>query len=71
MILYILISSTNTYSNKCNINKVNKNKKIIGREMRLTVKIDEFEMGQVFLDLGNHANVLPKQTWERMGQPKL
>jgi len=31
-----------------------------GREMRLTVKIGEYEMDQVILDLGSDANVLPK-----------
>ena len=28
-------------------------------------------MDQVILDLGLDANVLPKQTWQRMGEPKL
>ena len=28
-------------------------------------------MDQVILDLGSDANVLPKQTWERMGKPTL
>ena len=28
-------------------------------------------MDQVILDLGSDANVLPKQTWERMGRPTL
>ena len=26
---------------------------------------------RLFLDLGSDANVLPKQTWQRMGEPKL
>ena len=28
-------------------------------------------MDQVILDLGSDANVLPKRTWQRMGEPKL
>lgn len=28
-------------------------------------------MDQVILDLGSNANVLLKQTWERMGKPTL
>jgi hypothetical protein len=39
--------------------------------MRLTAQIGEYEMDQVILDLGSDANVLPKQTWERMGRPVL
>ena len=40
-------------------------------EMWLTMQIGEYEMDQVILDLGWDANVLPKQTWERMGRPVL
>jgi len=36
--------------------------------MILTAQIGEYEMDQVILDLGLDANVLPKQTWERMGR---
>ena len=43
----------------------------IGREMRLTTQIEEYEMDQVILDLGSDTNVLPKKTWERMGRPML
>lgn len=39
--------------------------------MRLTAQIGEYEMDQVILDLGSDTNVLPKQTWERMGRPAL
>jgi len=28
-------------------------------------------MDQIILDLGSNANILPRQTWERMGQPTL
>jgi len=35
------------------------------------VQIGEYEMDQVILDLGLDANVLLKQTWERMGRPTL
>ena len=36
--------------------------------MRLTAQIGKYEMDQVILDLGSNVNVLPKQTWERMGR---
>lgn len=48
--------------------KLGKHKKQTEREMRLTEKIGEYEMDQVILYLGFDANVLPKQTWERMGR---
>jgi len=28
-------------------------------------------MDQVIIDLGSDMNVLPKQTWERMGRPAI
>jgi len=34
----------------------------MGREMRLTMQIGEYDMDQVILDLGLDMNVLPKQT---------
>ena len=43
----------------------------MGREMRLTAQIGEYEMDQVILDLGLDVNVLPKQTWEGIGRPTL
>eukprot|EP00253_Pinus_taeda_P006591 PITA_06591 len=39
--------------------------------MQLTAQIGDYEMDQIILDLGSNANVLPKQTWERMGKPTL
>lgn len=52
------------------INQVRQRRRM-GREMRLTAKIGEYDMEQVFLDLGSDVNVLPKKTWELMGKPKL
>ena len=46
-------------------------KKCTGREMRLTAQIGDYEMDQVILDLRSDANVLPKKTWQQMGEPKL
>ena len=37
----------------------------------MTAQIGDYEMNQVILDLGLDVNVLPKQTWQRMGEPKL
>jgi len=39
-----------------------------GREIRLTMQIGEYKMDQVILDLGLDVNVLPKQTWKRVGR---
>ena len=36
----------------------------IGREMKFTAPIGEFEMDEVVLDLGSEVNVLTKKTWE-------
>lgn len=51
----------------CIVRKLGKHKARTRREMRLTVEIGEYEMDQVILDMGFDTNVLPKQTWERMG----
>lgn len=50
------------------VRKIGQRKARIGHEMRLTAQIGEYEMHQVILDLGSDANVLPKQTWERIGR---
>lgn len=42
------------------VRKIGKHKTRIGREMRLTTQIGEYEMDKVFLDLGLDVNVLPK-----------
>lgn len=43
----------------------------IGREMRLSEQIGDYDMDEVILDLGSEVNVLTKQTWEIMGRSKL
>ena len=53
------------------VHKLHNYKRHIGGEMRLTAQIGDYEIDQVILDLGSDANVLPKQTWKRMGEPKL
>ena len=55
----------------CVVWKLGKHALCIGREMRLMTEIGEYEMDQVILDLGLDANVLSRQTWERMGRPML
>lgn len=40
-------------------------------EMRQTIHISDYEMDQAILDMGSDTNVLPKQTWGRMGRPML
>ena len=34
-------------------------------------QISDYKMDHFILDLGSDANVLPKQTWEHMGKPRL
>ena len=46
--------------------KTRKNKKF-----RLNANIGDFNMGDIILDLGSEVNVLPKKTWECMGEPTL
>jgi len=53
------------------VRKTGKHKAQIGHEMMLIAQIGDYEMAEVILDLGFDANVLPKQTWERMGRPML
>ena len=50
------------------VRKIGKHKGRTGHEMRLTAQIGEYERDQVILDLKLDVNVLPKQTWERMGR---
>jgi hypothetical protein len=37
----------------------------------LNANIGDFNMGDIILDLGSEVNVLPKKTWETMGEPTL
>jgi hypothetical protein len=41
------------------------------REFRLNANIGDFNMGDIILDLGSEVNVLPKTTWQCMGEPTL
>jgi hypothetical protein len=40
-------------------------------EFKLNVNIGDFNMGDIILDVGSEVNVLPKNTWKCMGEPKL
>lgn len=44
------------------VRKIGKHKARIGRDMRLTTQIGQYEMEQFILDLGSDVNVLPKKT---------
>jgi hypothetical protein len=46
-------------------------KRRTSREFRLNANIGDFNMGDIILDLGSEVNVLPKKTWEAMGEPQL
>jgi hypothetical protein len=52
------------------VNQVCK-KRRTSREFRLNANIGDFNMGDIILDLGSEVNVLPKKTWEAMGEPQL
>jgi hypothetical protein len=52
------------------VNQVYK-KRRTSREFRLNTNIGDFNMGDIILDLGSEVNVLPKNTWEAMGEPTL
>lgn len=52
----------NTLGEPCVVWKIGKHKSRIGREMRLTTQIGEYEMDQIIMNLGSNTNVLPKQT---------
>jgi hypothetical protein len=41
------------------------------REFRLNANIGDFNMVDIILDLGSEVNVLPKKTWQCMGEPTL
>jgi hypothetical protein len=41
------------------------------REFRLNANIGDFNMEDIILDLGSEVNVLPKKTWQCMGEPTL
>jgi hypothetical protein len=41
------------------------------REFRLNANIGDFNMGDIILDLVSEVNVLPKKTWQCMGEPML
>jgi hypothetical protein len=63
---------------KCNpgeegVKRVNQvcKKRRTNREFRLNVNIGDFNMGDIILYLGSEVNVLPKKTWEAMGEPQL
>jgi hypothetical protein len=40
-------------------------------EFRLNANVGDFNMGYVILDIGSEVNVLPKATWQCMGEPTL
>jgi len=41
------------------------------KEFRLNSNIGDFNMGDIILDLGSEVNLLPKATWQCMGEPTL
>jgi len=66
-----MLARTNRQPKQHAVNKVDRSKKSTSGHMRLATQIDDFDMDHIILDLGFDANVLPKQTWERIGKPNL
>jgi hypothetical protein len=52
------------------VNRLHSRRKT-SREFRLNANIGDFNMGDIILDLGSEVNVLPKKTWQCMGEPTL
>jgi len=52
------------------VNQVRKKRRTRSK-FRLNVNIGYFNMGDIILDLGSEVNVLPKKTWEAIGEPTL
>jgi hypothetical protein len=46
-------------------------RKRTSREFRLNSNIEDFNMGDIILNLGSEVNVLPNKTWKGMGDPTL
>jgi hypothetical protein len=46
-------------------------KKRTNAEFRFSAYVIDYDIENVMLDLGSDINVLPKQTWERMGRPNI
>jgi hypothetical protein len=52
------------------VNQVHKKRRTF-REFILNANIGDFNMGDIILDPGSEVNVMPKKTWESMGEPTL
>ena len=53
--------------------KVNniKTKFKMGRKLRMSMQIGDYDMDYIILNLGSNVNILMRQTWEIMGKPPL
>nr|KUM49432.1 hypothetical protein ABT39_MTgene3981 [Picea glauca] len=51
--------------------RVRRKRKRTGKEFRLDVQVAGYDIKDVMLDLGSDVNILPNNSWEAMGQPKL
>jgi hypothetical protein len=43
----------------------------MGREFKMTVELESYEMDDIMLDLVSNVNILPKKSWELMGKLNL
>ena len=40
-------------------------------ELRMNVQIGDYDMDYIILDMGSDVNILTRQTWESVGNPRL
>jgi hypothetical protein len=69
----ILKKCSNKAKHKPELKTVNRlhTRRRTSREFRINANIEDFNMGDIILDLGSEVNVLPKATWQCMGEPTL
>ena len=46
-------------------------KKKMDKEMHMNIKIGDYEVDSIILDLGSDFNILTKKTWKKTGIPQL
>ena len=39
----------------------------MGKDMRMNIHIEDYEVYSIILDLGSYVNILTKQTWKKIG----
>ena len=72
-----LVVQENTEPNELNdsnqkyIWRIKRNKRRTRKELHVNTQIAGFQIKDTMLDLGSDVNILPRNTWEALGRPKL